>query len=108
MPRDQAKGYGLWVAKVVAARKFGRQSSETSADQQASERGKWHVLSGEPQTDKRFDHEIVDRMGSDFYKNVFAPAVREARAEGETYESMRDRLRRRWKPARSADDRPST
>src|ERR1051326_6042211 len=24
MPADQAKGYGLWVAKVVAARKFGR------------------------------------------------------------------------------------
>jgi hypothetical protein len=24
MPADQAKGYGLWVAKVVAARKFAR------------------------------------------------------------------------------------
>lgn len=24
MPPDEAKGYGLWVAKVVAARKFGR------------------------------------------------------------------------------------
>ena len=31
MPHDQAKGYGLWVAKVVAARKFGRQSSAPPA-----------------------------------------------------------------------------
>jgi hypothetical protein len=38
---------------------------------------------------------------------VFAPAVREARAKGETYESMRDRLRRRWKPIGSAANRNS-
>jgi hypothetical protein len=36
-------------------------------------------------------------MGGQLYPRVFAPAVREARARGETYESMRDRLRRRWK-----------
>jgi hypothetical protein len=48
-------------------------------------------------TDERFDHEIVDRMGPEFYAQKFAPAVREARAKGETYESVRDRLRRRWK-----------
>jgi len=41
---------------------------------------------------------VVDRMGAEFYSQVFGPAVREARANGETYESMRDRLRRRWKP----------
>ena len=103
MPHDQAKGYGLWVAKVVAARKFGRQSKDSSSNAQRNKRRKWHVLSGEPQTDKRFDHEIVDRMGADFYVRVFAPAVREARSDGQTYESMRDRLRRRWKPARSSD-----
>src|SRR5206468_1473514 len=95
-------GYGLWVAKVVAARKFGRQSRDKSRERQPNKRRKWHVLSGEPQTDKRFDHEIVDRMGAEFYERVFAPAVGGARADGETYESMRDRLRRRWKPARSA------
>ena len=99
MPPDQARGYGLWVAKVVAARKFGRESSDRSGEQQAGPQGKWHVLSGEPQTDERFDHEIVDRMGAEFYQRVFAPAVREARAKGDSYESMRDRLRRRWKPA---------
>jgi len=73
MPEDEAKGYGLWVAKVVAARKFGRKSNEPAGESPPSTRGKWHVLSGEPQTDKRFDHEIVERMGRDFYTRVFAP-----------------------------------
>jgi hypothetical protein len=100
MPVDQAKGYGLWLAKVVAARKFRRQKGEQeSASGQPKRRRKWHVLSGEPQTDKLFDHQIVDRMGADFYRDVFAPAVREAHSSGQTYESIRDRLRRRWKPA---------
>src|SRR5580765_5799178 len=31
MPADQARGYGLWVAKVVAARKFGRESIDRAA-----------------------------------------------------------------------------
>jgi hypothetical protein len=97
MPADQAKGYGLWVAKVVAARKFGRR--KTDDDKPApSRRRKWHVLSGEPQTAKLFDHEIVERMGEDFYTEVFAPAVGEARSKSQPYESIRDRLRRRWKP----------
>jgi hypothetical protein len=99
MPVDQAKGYGLWVAKVVAARKFGRaRSEEEPAAEPPRRRRKWHVLGDEPQTDKLFDHEIVDRMGRDFYRQVFAPAIREARSSGQTYEAIRDRLRRRWKP----------
>lgn len=104
MPHDQAKGYGLWVAKVVAARKFGRQGRDAQPPDQDKRRSrrKWRVLGGEPQTDKLFDHEIVDRMGRDFYDQVFAPAVREARDSGQTYEEMRDRLRARWKPARAA------
>jgi hypothetical protein len=102
MPPDEAKGYGLWVAKVVAARKFGRQTSDGESGQQPSRRGKWHVLPGEPQTDERFDQQIVERMGSEFYTDVFAPAVRKARSQGETYEAIRDRLRRRWKPAKAS------
>lgn len=101
MPHDQAKGYALWVAKVVAARKFGRERKDAQpaeGDKRRSRR-KWHVLGGEPQTDKLFDHQIVERMGRDFYDQVFAPAVREARASGQTYEAMRDRLRRRWRTA---------
>ena len=108
MPLDEAKGYGLWVAKVVAARKFGRESKQEPGQRQPTRQGKWHILSGEPQTDDHFDHEIVDRMGPEFYQQVFAPAVREARAKGETYESMRDRLRRRWKPLESAPRRSSS
>jgi hypothetical protein len=107
MPLDEAKGYGLWVAKVVAARKFGRESKPESGERQPTKQGKWHVLSDEPQTDERFDHEVVNRMGPEFYTHVFAPAVRDARAKGETYESMRDRLRRRWKPIASNAGRSS-
>src|ERR687885_479156 len=99
MPLDRAKGYGLWVAKVVAARTLGRQRSAAQRPEQGKRRRKWRVLGGESQTDKLFDHEIVQRMGRDFYDQVFAPAVREARASGQTYEAMRDRLRRRWKPS---------
>jgi hypothetical protein len=103
-PADQAKGYGLWVAKVVAARKFRRpKTEEQSAADVPRRRRKWHVLSGTPQTDKLFDHEIVERMGADFYRELFAPAIREAHAGGKTYESIRDRLRRRWKPDANAD-----
>ena len=99
MSVDQAKGYGLWVAKVVAARKFRRRKDEEKPSGDAPRRRrKWHVLGDEPQTDKLFDHEVVERMGPDFYREVFAPAVREARASGHTYESIRDRLRRKWKP----------
>jgi hypothetical protein len=98
-PVDQAKGYGLWVAKVVASRKFRRQkTAQQSSDEAPRRRRKWHVLSGTPQTDKLFDHEIVERMGANFYREMFAPAIREARSGGKTYESIRDRLRRRWKP----------
>ena len=96
---DQAKGYGLWVAKVVAARKFGRMKDRPRSTSDPSQRRrKWHVLSGERQTDKLFDHEVIDRMGAEFYREVFAPAIRQAHSSGQTYESIRDRLRRRWKP----------
>ena len=98
MPADQARGHGLWLAKVVAARKFRRGGTSPASTGEKPRRRKWHVLGGEPQTDKRFVHEIVDRMGDEFYRDVFAPAVRAARDDGQTYESIRDRLRRRWKP----------
>jgi hypothetical protein len=50
MRADQANGYGLWFAKVVAARKFGRQLSEQTGEQQPTRRGKWHLL---PWPDRR-------------------------------------------------------
>jgi hypothetical protein len=103
MPADQAKGYALWVAQVVAARKFGRlkdRDKPSEAEVKRRRRRKWRILSGEPQTDRHFDHQIVERMGADFYKEVFVPAIRYERELGHSYESIRDRIRRRWKPVR--------
>jgi hypothetical protein len=107
---EVAKGYGLWVAKVVASRKFGgadragsqaaQASSQTGAadDRPPMVDGKWHVLSGEVQTAQRFNREIVQRMGEEFYRSVFAPAIRGAREQGKSYQQIRDSLRREWKP----------
>jgi hypothetical protein len=102
MSADRAKGSGLWLAKVVAARKFGRlkePSHPTEAEARARRRRKWRVLSGIPQTDALFDRQIIDRMGTGFYKEVFMPTIRHERELGHSYESMRDRIRRRWRPA---------
>ena len=108
-PEDEAKGYGLWVAKVVASRRFGgarrRERGEPGEPRGREEPaaalvgGKWHALDGEPQTDELFDREIVRRMGEDFYRAVFTSAIRQAREQGKSYESIRDTIRRDWKPA---------
>jgi hypothetical protein len=105
-----AKGYGLWVAKVVASggRRGGRSAAphaEPGADgerphERPAEQA-WHVLGDEPQTDALFDREIVRRMGADFYAQVFAPAIAAAVARDQRYESIRDSIRRDWSPARS-------
>jgi hypothetical protein len=107
-----AKGYGLWVAKVVAS--GGRHNGAAThrepneGDKEQKDQGerhekppeqKWHELSGEPQTDKLFDHEIIARMGKGFYAAVFAPAIAEAVEQGRSYESIRDTIRKGWKPA---------
>jgi hypothetical protein len=76
-----------------------RERGTIRAEDKNRRRRKWHVLSGERQTDKLFDHEIVERMGAEFYRDIFEPAVRAAREQGQSYEAIRDRLRRRWKPA---------
>ena len=108
-----AKGYGLWVAKVVASgggrraeggrpkAEGGRQEAEggrekTEGGQRSGD--DWHVLGDEAQTDELFDKEIVRRMGEDFYHQVFAPAIAAAFAEGKSYEGIRDTIRKEWKP----------
>ena len=113
MPGDEAMGYGLWVAKVVAARRFGggtlkerhEKGRERGKDRDGKGDGheqlvdgKWHALEGEPQTDALFQKEIVERMGHAFYQRVFAPAIEEARKAGKSYESIRDTIRKDWKP----------
>src|SRR3712207_1659674 len=103
LPEDEAMGYGLWVAKVVAARRFGggtlkerhERGKERGDDHDDKDDrreglvdGKWHALDGEPQTDALFEKEIVERMGHTFYHRVFAPAIEEARKAGKSYESI--------------------
>jgi hypothetical protein len=103
-PLDEAKGYGLWLAKVVASRRF-RPSGEapSAAPARRPERApggepeRFRSLDGEPQTDALFDQEIVGRMGPEFYREVFAPAIARAFAEGKRYEAIRDVIRKEWK-----------
>jgi hypothetical protein len=108
MPADAAKGYGLWLAKVVAARRFGHaRRSQPPVQEPAGGAGEseeeappqwrqWRALSGEPQTDALFDQQIVQRMGRAFYQRVFVPAIREAIGKGESYRAIRDTIRREW------------
>jgi hypothetical protein len=103
-PEDEAKGYGIWLAKVVAARRFGQQSSadgrKPSKKDAREEEPKFRSVGDELQTDETFGHDIVDRMGAKFYEAVFVPAIAEAREEGKKYETIRDTIRKGWKPAR--------
>jgi hypothetical protein len=106
-PEDEGKGYGIWLAKVVASRRFGQQSpSESTKPAQKRDRSEeeptFRSVGDELQTDETFAHDIIERMGARFYDAVFVPAITEARAEGKSYETIRDTIRRRWTPARAA------
>src|SRR5690242_8687464 len=71
MPPDEAEGHGLWVAKVVASRRFGSSlashpppkggaaEQNGEGEQEEAEKPKWHTLDGKPQTDEMFYDEIV-------------------------------------------------
>ena len=109
-PEDEAKGYGIWLAKVVAGRRFGRKADRPErprvrqeGDEAAADRpeAKFRHLGDELQTDETFDREIVDRMGRRFYDRVFAPAIKAALDQGQSYEQIRDTIRADWKPARA-------
>ena len=104
-PEDQAKGYGIWLAKVVAARRFGK--SAPDRERPRAEQGEraaepaFRSVGDELQTDETFDQDIIARMGAAFYDRVFVPAIEQARAQSESYEDIRDAIRADWKPARS-------
>jgi hypothetical protein len=107
-PEDEAKGHGIWLAKVVAGRRFGR-TGDGEGDRSRRRTGDepdhratpdFRSAGGELQTDETFDHEIVERMGREFYAEVFAPAIRAAVEAGERYEQIRDTIRADWKPRR--------
>ncbi len=103
---EEAKGYGLWLAKGAAARKFAKwktvQDLDRLYDEEAKAKeyppSKWRYLSGKEQTDALFDQEIIERIGRDFYDQVFVPAVRQAYDAGKSYRDLRDTIRREWKP----------
>jgi hypothetical protein len=110
LDEPHAKGYGLWVAKVVASGGGRRSGAASHPDTEDERKGRgeeresrgeqeWHELSGEPQTDRLFDREIIQRMGKSFYTSVFAPAIAESVKQGRSYESIRDTIRKGWKPA---------
>ena len=103
-PEDEAMGYGIWVAKVVASRHRNSSKDNEHHDGGSASRrrkqlvdGKWYTLDDEPQTDVLFQHEIIDRMGRTFYRRVFAPAIRRARKDGKSYMEMRDEIRKTWR-----------
>ncbi len=114
-PEDVAKGYGIRIAKIVASRGYGstakkaheKMSAPSAEDGSSGSRfggpddAKFRSLNGEMQTDETFDREIIARMGPEFYDDVFAPAIKQALAEGRKYEQIRDTIRKEWKPARS-------
>jgi hypothetical protein len=105
MSEDVAKGRAIWAAKVVAGRRYG----SVPGGKPAGERGEggnqaepeetegFRSIGGVEQTDRTFDKEIVDRMGADFYRDVFHPAVEQAFKEGKRYEDIRDEIRKAWK-----------
>src|SRR5215212_8213705 len=103
LPEDEAKGYGIWLAKVVASRRFGQKSAadgkKPSTKDAKEEEPKFRSVGDELQTDETFDHDIIERMGSQFYDDVFVPAIAAAREEGKKYETIRDTIRRGWKPS---------
>ncbi len=102
-PEDEAKGYGIWLAKVVASRRFGGKKEgppRAESDGKAAAHTKFRSVGDEMQTDDVFDHDIIERMGAAFYDKVFVPAIEQARAAGESYEDVRDSIRKDWKPNR--------
>jgi hypothetical protein len=114
-PEAEAKGYGIWLAKVVAGRRFGaareakeadrgrtRQENAAAPDPSAD---RFHHAGGVLQTDETFDRDVIDRMGPEFYDRVFSPAIRAALDRGETYEEMRDTIRASWKTTRRSSKR---
>ena len=105
MPADQAMGRAIWMAKVVAGRRGmpssspsgGAHHGEHHAPAAEREEEKFLSVGGEQQTDRTFEHEVVDRMGQEFYATTFRPAIESAHADGKRYEDIRDTIRKGWK-----------
>ena len=93
-----AKGEAIWLSKVVASRKFRGYASKKGRATAPTEKGRskktgeevsWKTLSGVPQTDETYEREIVQRFGTDKYKEI-ERAVAGALEKGLRYQDIRD------------------
>ena len=74
-PLDEAKGHGIWLAKVVASRRRAPAASSSripvgpghAPSRMPEPEERFKTLGGELQNDARFDREVVERMGDRFY-----------------------------------------
>ncbi|WP_457567832.1 hypothetical protein [Desulfurobacterium sp.] len=95
-PND-AKAYGLAVAEVVAARKFyGHRTKYRGATREYIEKGEGTPWWRKMASPEEFNEKIIERMGRDFYENVFSKEIEKAYGEGKDYMEIRDSLRNRW------------
>jgi len=97
-----ARAYGLAVAKIVAARKqHGTPPEQTRelkrrARQDELDEPWWEHLG----SSEEFEKKIIERMGREFYTDVFQPALQQAWDAGQHYEDIRDTLRSAWNARR--------
>ena len=104
MKEADARAYGLAVAKVVAARKLHGAAPEQTrelkrrARQEEVDEPWWEHLG----SSQEFEQKIIERMGREFYTQVFQPAVQQAWDAGEHYEDIRDTLRNEWNARRAS------
>ena len=102
MKEADARAYGLAVAKVVAARKLHGAAPEQTRDlkrrarQDEVDEPWWEHLG----SSKEFEQKIIERMGQEFYTEVFQPAIQQAWDAGQRYEDIRDTLRNAWNARR--------
>lgn len=110
MDPDRAKGYAIWLARVIAARKFARtpegkarMNEKLAEGSELIKKGaKYLEFGGEPQTGETFDRLVVHRMGEEFYRREFSPAIAKAIENHKSYEKIRDSIREQWSEPKAA------
>lgn len=95
MKPAEAKRYGVWLATVVAARKFHKRAGQSPSAIAGSGYGRTDFLG---LIAEDYDERIRTRMGAAFHDRVFLPTVKRLRAAGHAYVEIRDAVRRDWLP----------
>lgn len=93
---EDAKAYGLALAKIIAGRKFKKILNPTFSQKETSLKKDSKLWWKKFGSAKEFDKEIVERMGKEFYERVFAPTIKKAFEEGKKYTQIRDIIRAPW------------